>query len=263
MIQQPELGKKIADLRKVKGLTQEELVEKCNLNVRTLQRIESGEATPRTYTLKLIFEALDYSFDNSQDDKGLTQKWLEQFYISFIDLFNLKTNTMKKISILSVITTAIILGVFAVNGKLIAQDKVEQKQVTTKTEDLSEKHIPFYDYSCYGCMEQKGLIIGRDMSFKLRGVKVTNIRLMAIDKETEEFNALFVKGQFLERKVILEYRKALLIDGSLEYSAMKIDKSDNQIILKGNAKVYDLNDKSNPDDDESIEAKEIIINLIE
>jgi hypothetical protein len=170
---------------------------------------------------------------------------------------------MKKISILSVMTTAIILGVFAVNGKLLAQDKAEQQQVSTKTEDLSENHIPFYDYSCYGCMEQKGLIIGRDMSFKLRGVKVTNIRLMAIDKETEEFNALFVKGQFLERKVILEYRKAWLIDGSLEYSAMKIDKSDNQIILKGNAKVYDLNDKSNPDDDESIEAKEIIINLIE
>ena len=96
MIQQPELGKKIADLRKAKGLTQEELVEKCNLNVRTLQRIESGEATPRTYTLKLIFEALEYSFDKSQNDKGLILKWLEQFYISFIDLFNLKTNKYKR-----------------------------------------------------------------------------------------------------------------------------------------------------------------------
>jgi len=34
---QPDLGKKIAELRKAKGLTQEELVEKCNLSVRTLQ----------------------------------------------------------------------------------------------------------------------------------------------------------------------------------------------------------------------------------
>lgn len=58
---QPELGKKIADLRKSKGFTQEELVEKCNLNVRTLQRIESGEVTPRIYTLKMIFAALDYN----------------------------------------------------------------------------------------------------------------------------------------------------------------------------------------------------------
>ena len=71
MIQQPELGKKIADLRKAKGLTQEDLVEKCNINVRTLQRIESGEVTPRTYTIRLIFEALDISFDKSLDDKGL------------------------------------------------------------------------------------------------------------------------------------------------------------------------------------------------
>ena len=52
---QPDLGKKIAELRKAKGFTQEELVEKCNLSVRTLQRIESGEVTPRSYTVKIIF----------------------------------------------------------------------------------------------------------------------------------------------------------------------------------------------------------------
>ncbi len=32
-MKQPDLGKKIAELRKAKGLTQEELVEKCNLNL--------------------------------------------------------------------------------------------------------------------------------------------------------------------------------------------------------------------------------------
>ena len=36
-MKQPELGLKIAELRKKKGWTQEELVIKCNLNVRTLQ----------------------------------------------------------------------------------------------------------------------------------------------------------------------------------------------------------------------------------
>jgi transcriptional regulator with XRE-family HTH domain len=131
MIQQPELGKKIADLRKAKGLTQEELVERCNLNVRTLQRIESGEATPRTYTLKLIFEALEYSFDKSENEKELILKWLEQFYISFIDLFNLKTNTMKKISILTVMTTAIFLGIFVVSTRLSAQDSDSPKGIKT------------------------------------------------------------------------------------------------------------------------------------
>ncbi|WP_460624317.1 helix-turn-helix domain-containing protein, partial [Kineococcus endophyticus] len=57
------MGKKISELRKAKGLTQEELVEKCNLNVRTIQRIESGEVTPRSYTVKALFEALDYRWE--------------------------------------------------------------------------------------------------------------------------------------------------------------------------------------------------------
>jgi transcriptional regulator with XRE-family HTH domain len=61
---QPELGKKIAELRKAKGLTQEELVSKCKLTVRTLQRIESGVVTPRSYTIKMLFAALDYNVYN-------------------------------------------------------------------------------------------------------------------------------------------------------------------------------------------------------
>jgi transcriptional regulator with XRE-family HTH domain len=57
-MKQPDLGKKILELRKQKGLTQEELVEQCNINVRTIQRIEAGDVTPRTYTVKTILEAL-------------------------------------------------------------------------------------------------------------------------------------------------------------------------------------------------------------
>jgi transcriptional regulator with XRE-family HTH domain len=59
-MKQPELGRKISELRKGKGLTQEELVEKCNISVRTLQRIEIGEVTPRSYTVRTILAALDY-----------------------------------------------------------------------------------------------------------------------------------------------------------------------------------------------------------
>jgi transcriptional regulator with XRE-family HTH domain len=60
LMRQPELGRKISELRKAKALTQEELVEKCNISVRTLQRIETGEVTPRSYTIKTILAALDY-----------------------------------------------------------------------------------------------------------------------------------------------------------------------------------------------------------
>jgi transcriptional regulator with XRE-family HTH domain len=68
-MKQPELGKKISELRKAKGMTQEELVEKCNLNVRTVQRIEAGEVTPRSYTVKALFEALEYHLENQMNDE--------------------------------------------------------------------------------------------------------------------------------------------------------------------------------------------------
>ena len=60
VMKQPELGKKITELRKAKGMTQEELVEKCNISVRTIQRIEAGEVTPRSYTVKTILAAMEY-----------------------------------------------------------------------------------------------------------------------------------------------------------------------------------------------------------
>jgi len=110
---QPELGKKIAELRKAKGLTQEELVSKCKLTARTLQRIESGVVTPRSYTIKMLFAALDYNvynFSESDSKKRVSafvQHKTEQFYKCVIDLFNLKTNTMKKVTILSIVCIAI------------------------------------------------------------------------------------------------------------------------------------------------------------
>lgn len=68
-MEQPHLGLKISELRKQKGLTQEELVEQCNINVRTLQRIKSGEVSPRSYTVKTILSALDYDYESLQEDK--------------------------------------------------------------------------------------------------------------------------------------------------------------------------------------------------
>jgi transcriptional regulator with XRE-family HTH domain len=70
-MKQPELGHKIQNWRKAQGLTQEELVEKCNLNVRTLQRIEAGEVLPRSYTIKSILEVLNVDFSelNLKEDQ--------------------------------------------------------------------------------------------------------------------------------------------------------------------------------------------------
>lgn len=86
---QPELGKKIAEIRKQKGFTQEELVEKCNVTVRTLQRIEAGDVLPRSSTLRLLIEAMDYDWNSfssehavESDSAGtsLSANWFGRFF---------------------------------------------------------------------------------------------------------------------------------------------------------------------------------------
>jgi len=59
---QPELGLTILKFRKEKGLTQEELAEQAKLNVRTIQRLESGEVMPQPHTLRVLSEILGYNF---------------------------------------------------------------------------------------------------------------------------------------------------------------------------------------------------------
>jgi transcriptional regulator with XRE-family HTH domain len=62
-MQQPELGTRLVALRKEKNLTQEELVEKSHVSVRTIQRIESGEVLPRLSTVKILWDALGEKYE--------------------------------------------------------------------------------------------------------------------------------------------------------------------------------------------------------
>jgi transcriptional regulator with XRE-family HTH domain len=136
-MKQPHLGRKIADLRKSKGFTQEELVEKCNLNVRTLQRIEAGEVSPRSYTQRLIFKALEYDIHESDGTLSIKiekpisvlGKGLGRLYRGVLDLFNLKTHTMRKVSILAVTAILIGLGLTALTTKSNAQTIAEVTEI--------------------------------------------------------------------------------------------------------------------------------------
>ena len=88
-LEQPQLGKTIIELRQKKHLTQEELVELCNINVRTLQRIEAGEVTPREYTIRIILDALDYNIAQVENSiqKKASLKWLKIAWIAGIIYF--------------------------------------------------------------------------------------------------------------------------------------------------------------------------------
>jgi transcriptional regulator with XRE-family HTH domain len=143
MIQQPALGKKIADQRKAKGFTQEELVEKCNINVRTLQRIEAGEVTPRTSTIKLIFEALEIEFENLIESNSNEDAIQKRSQNHFLELFNFKTNPMKKLMILLIPILSIIAMfiVMATKKTTFDDSNVKRSSVT----EASGLFIKFYN----------------------------------------------------------------------------------------------------------------------
>jgi transcriptional regulator with XRE-family HTH domain len=227
-MKQPELGKKIAELRKTKGLTQEELVEKCNINVRTLQRIETGEATPRSYTIKIIFAALDCNIYDST--KSITSrfmriehtvlKWLEQLYKYVIDLFNLKTKTMKKITILSVPFISICAFLlFSYNSNVKAQnrmairDKFEKVSSNSRfmqlfnSGNIDSISLRYKGNACmmpdqYSTINDGKSITGYFMQLYNRGLRFTNLQStskiisdsIAIDRGTwsVSFNSIII-----------------------------------------------------------------------
>jgi transcriptional regulator with XRE-family HTH domain len=76
-MEQPKLGRRLTALRKEKNLTQEELVEKSHVSVRTIQRIEAGEVLPRMITVRILLEALGESYESfstNQNQVMETQK---------------------------------------------------------------------------------------------------------------------------------------------------------------------------------------------
>jgi transcriptional regulator with XRE-family HTH domain len=91
-----KIGNYIKEKRLQKGMTQEELAGKCDITVRTIQRIENGEVDPRSYTLQVIASALEIDFQElvSVDASPATEDrasngsfWLAILHLSGILLF--------------------------------------------------------------------------------------------------------------------------------------------------------------------------------
>ncbi|RKR12406.1 putative Tic20 family protein [Maribacter vaceletii] len=80
-----EIGKKIREIRKQKGLSQEGLAESAKVNLRTIQRIENNESEPRGKTLNLICEVLDLNAEDILDyGKQPNKSYLTIFQLSVI-----------------------------------------------------------------------------------------------------------------------------------------------------------------------------------
>jgi transcriptional regulator with XRE-family HTH domain len=120
-MEQPDLGKELTRIRILKGITQEELALKSKVTIRTIQRIESGAVNPRSYTVRAVSEVLDYDFYTEYETKFKGENLNnelngENLLVNKIwskDFFNLKTNTMSKLFILTVILS---LGGFGIKS---------------------------------------------------------------------------------------------------------------------------------------------------
>ncbi|MBN1116011.1 MAG: helix-turn-helix domain-containing protein [Bacteroidales bacterium] len=84
------IGELIKERRLQLGMTQEELANKTEISIRTIQRIENDEVDPRAYTLQVIAKALDIDFsvftkNGSDEDKNLEnnkRNWLALIHLS-------------------------------------------------------------------------------------------------------------------------------------------------------------------------------------
>lgn len=77
------IAEKIKQIRTQKGFSQEELAEKTNLSLRTIQRVENGKSDPRGNTIIRIAEALNVTIDSFIDfQKEENNTYLASLHIS-------------------------------------------------------------------------------------------------------------------------------------------------------------------------------------
>lgn len=86
---QMKTGQLIRELRLKKGITQEDLAEKTDISVRTIQRIESGEVDPRAYTLQAIATALEVDFEVLATSEAEAQETLHKKSSRWLPLLHL------------------------------------------------------------------------------------------------------------------------------------------------------------------------------
>ncbi|GGH04250.1 hypothetical protein GCM10011416_24160 [Polaribacter pacificus] len=241
MIKQPELGKTISDYRKAKGLTQEDLVEKCNLSVRTLQRIESGEVTPRIVTVKLIFEALELDYYNyfkpDSGEKGI------------VTLFNFKDNTFKKVSVVTLTAfviafTLTILYQYKKPKNIVKNENIfAEKNIMKDSVDLINPIIN----GQYSGWNNEDELIARDISCMIDDVYFIS-PLIKLNKKTREFRTPCVTGTISTDKVIITSMRC-------EPTKRIVSK----IVFEGDKYIYTEGAKLVFSEKESINAYEIII----
>ena len=136
-----DFGKELIKVRKARGLTQAEVAEKCNVAIRTIQRIESGVVKPRSSTIKIISKSLEIDFFKNSKLKN------HDVLLHLKNLLNFKKNAIKKISILS-FSILFIVFVYATtfNIKSKFNTSKKEKKIKLSTKDKNYSLSEEYDF---------------------------------------------------------------------------------------------------------------------
>lgn len=184
-----DFGEKLIQARQAKGWTQMDLAEKSNISLRTIQRIESGQVNPRAYTLKQLSEIIGLKFPEILENSGDSDSRIQHssFRLSKIilwyitDLFNLKTNTMKKVTILTIFFGAVCIGLFSLINESKAQD------------------LDNIDYSKFMKLGERGVIYFLPKGEKafISNLKDTADCVILGDKIQQYKNKIFLNGKYV------------------------------------------------------------------
>lgn len=149
---QERIGKFIAECRKKKNLTQEELAEKLGINSRSISRWENGNCMPDLAMLPLVSKELGVSINELMTgkylDKDIYQDKFEENVVttvSKVDIINKKYNKFMKVSI-SIIVVALLFLIsliFCNNYKYPI--KYQDDSVEVNVFNTSSLDVKFYN----------------------------------------------------------------------------------------------------------------------
>lgn len=75
---QTEVGRRLEELRRLRGLSQEGAAHKAGVSLRQWQRWETGESEPRNSTLARVAENLDVGVSDLMDEQLPTKDFADQ-----------------------------------------------------------------------------------------------------------------------------------------------------------------------------------------
>ena len=80
------IAEKVKNGRMARGYSQQELANATNISLRSIQRIEKAQVSPRPHTLKVLSDELDFSLDflTSTDPKRASKPSFTLLYIGGI-----------------------------------------------------------------------------------------------------------------------------------------------------------------------------------